>query len=381
MDNFKYGRYEMASVRHTLDELKGAKNVKFRIAYGSDGTTVSNDGIAFNDIWIGERTRRVLLEHFTNNSSTSAKTADQMVNTIVQNKKEDVINIQYHTNFPGDDPFYDANPGDAGARILFYGLSEVPYSFIDGGNAIDFANSYDYKTVVIDSNDVTRRSLINPGFNILLNTTISGGVLSVSGQLTALEDTSNDILTLYIVVTEKTNSGYPAANGETAFNDVFRKFIPDAGGITLKRTWTIGEVFTIPEQVWLIENIKSSSDIEVVAFIQDNSKKQLYQAASEIDQNILTAVENPVLTKGTGFALYPNPTVNKLTIVFGAPLVYNAEIKIYDVRGVIIATYKVGSGSSEFNIENLGLGSGFYLLRISAGGVDLGFKKFIVSAN
>ncbi len=365
-------------VSHTLDELKGTKNVKFRIAFGSDGTTTSSkDGITFDSIWIGERTRRVLLEHFTNNSSKSAETstATQMVNTIAQNKKEDVINIQYHTNFPGDDPFYDADPGDAGARILFYGLSEVPYSFLDGGNKINYANLYDYKTEVIDSNDVTRRSLINPDFNISLNTTISGGILSVNVQITALEDTSFNNLTLYLVVTEKTNSDY----GETVFYNVFRKFIPDAGGISLKNTWAKGDVFTVPEQAWVIENIKSSSDIEVVAFIQNNITRQLYQAASEIDQNILTGIENPVQGNGTGFALYPNPAVNKLTIAFKDPLEYNAEVRIYDVRGVVIASYKVGSGSSEFTIENLGLKRGFYLLRISTGGVDLGFKKFIIS--
>ncbi len=368
--------------RHTLDELKNKKDVKFRIAYGSDGTATNNDGIAFDNIWIGERSRKVLLEHFTNTSSIPGKDATALVNTIVSRKAGDVINIQYHTNFPGTDPFYNENPGDASARILFYGLTKVPYSFIDGGN-IDslYAKIYDYKLASLDSNDVTRRSLINPKFDISLTSTVTGGILTVSGKLTTLEPLNTENLTLYLAVTEKKNTNHTAANGETTFYNVFRKLIPDAGGISLNKNWLKGESFVLSEKTWVIEKTLNLADIEVVAFVQNSITKEVYQTASQVSTNIVVGIENLKNANAESFALYPNPAVNRLTITFEEPLVRDADISIYDIQGTVIKTYKAGSGITEYSIENVGLKGGIYLIRVSKDGVNLGFKKLIVSGD
>ncbi len=364
---------------HTLDELKGQSDVKLRMAYGSDGSFYVRDGIAFDDIWIGDRNRNVLLEHFTNITDVSSSNANALVNTITDNKKEDVINIQYHTNFPGTDPYFNDNPADASARILFYGLTRAPYTFIDGGTKIDFANIFDNDLVKIDSNDVTKRSLMPSKFKISLTADISESILSVRGNITATDSIDSDNLTLFIAITEKENSEYTGANSETTFYNVFRKFIPDAGGISLQKTWTKGETVTIEDQTWLIEKIGNSSDIEVIAFIQNNITKELYQAASETKQEISVGIEDLFSGRGNDFALYPNPAVNKLTISFEEPLSREADIRIYDIRSVIIASYKTTSGISQFSIDNLNLKGGIYLVRITAGSTDLGFKKLIVS--
>ena len=373
------------TVYHKLDDLNGKKNVKFRISYGADSTFTSyDDGIAFDDIFIGERTRKVLIEHFTNSSPLSS-TANGMVNTIAQNSKNDVINIQYHTNFPNPDPYYDDNPGDVSARILFYGLIRTPYSFVDGGNdGPDFANYYDYNqsSTSINTNDIIRRSLLSPGFDISLTTTVSGGVLTVSGKITALQNISSDNnLTLYLAVTEKKNSQHPVTGGDAIFYNVFRKFLPDAGGINLKKTWTKGETYILAEKTWVIEKIQKTSDIDVISYIQDNVKRDVYQAASKTEANIIVGIENLYGGKGTDFALYPNPAVNKLTISFEEPLTANADIKIYDIQGMVIRTFKAGSGSSEFTIDNIGLKGGMYMVRVTVGGKNLGFKKLIVSGD
>lgn len=366
---------------HTLNELKGMKDVKFRIAYGSDGNSSENDGIAIDDIWIGERSRHVLLEHFANTTSLLSSDATAMVNTIAKTKQEDVINIQYHTNFPGTDPFYDKNPADVSARILYYGLTKAPYSFIDGGTGKDFANIFDYRLISIDSNDVSRRSLVKPPFDIVLRTTVSGGVLTVSGSVKALEKIDSDNFTLYIAVTEKENKSYTGAKLEKVFYNVFRKFIPDASGINLKTSWKAGDTVSIAEKSWIIEKTLIASDIEVVAFIQNNSSKVVYQAASEIQRIYTVGIDNLMQGKGGYFSLYPNPATDRLTLAFKDPLNSDADIRIYDIRGIVVASYKAGSGSSEFTIENHGLRGGIYLVRISSAGIDFGFKKLIITGD
>ena len=368
--------------RHTIDELKGMKDVKFRIAYGSDGTAQANEGIAFDDIRINERSRNVLIEHFTNSSCLESKRANALVNDIALKNAEDVINIQYHTNFPGTDPFYNSNPGDVSARILSYGLTRTPYSFIDGGTGKDdFSNIYDYIIADIDNSDILKRSLIHPQFNISLIPVVSGNILSVTVKLTALEDININNLTLFIAVTEKENDAQTGNNGETVFYNVFRKFIPDAGGVILKQTWARGESFTIPDQTWLIKNIINTSDIEVVAFIQNVSTKEVFQAVSEKGPDIIVGIEKMLPDKSTGFSLYPNPARECLTINFEEPLSQVADIRIYDFQGMLIRVYKAGSGSTEFTIENPGLKGGIYLVRLSSGGMDTGFRKLVITGD
>ena len=240
---------------------------------------------------------------------------------------------------------------------------------------------FDYVLADIDGNDVNRRSLINPLFNITLNSEISGGILTVSGQIRALEEINTENLTLYIAVTEKENNDNTGANGETTFYNVFRKLIPDAGGINLDKTWTKGEVFNFSDLTWVISKIQNSADIEVIAFVQNNISKELYQASSQIKLNIVVGIEKLLQGNGNHFALYPNPAVNKLTISFKEPLNKDTDIRIYDMRGIIIASFKAGSGTEEYITDNLGLKPGMYLVRVSADGLDLGFRKLIISGD
>ena len=370
--------------RHGIDMLRGQKDVKFRIVYASDGSSKNNDGIAVDDIWIGERSRTVLFEQFTNSSNIANKDADIVVDTIMAHASKDVINIRYHTNFPGYDPFNAENQADVSARVLYYGLTETPYSFVDGGfnsSENDYAGLYDYNLATPDTNAVRRRSLVDPLFRISVTPNVSGGILTVNGKITALGKVDAENLTLYIAVTEKENTDHTGANGVKIFYNVFRKLMPDGGGINLKKSWIKDEEFTIPAQSWIIQKIKNSSDIEVVAFLQNNITKEVYQAASQVKLNIVTGIENHFTGSSKSFSLYPNPAVNKLTIGFSEPLAGDSDIKIYDLQGLLISAYKAGSGISEYAIDNLKLKSGIYLVRVSRGGIDLGFRKLIITVN
>jgi hypothetical protein len=366
---------------HTLDEVTGKSDVKFRIAYGSDGSS-NQDGIAFDNIRIGERNRNILLEHFTNSTDIPSSNANTAVNVIAKNRKADVINIQYHTNFPGTDPFYTANPGDASARILFYGLTNVPYTFIDGGfSSSNFAKIFDNNLAKIDSNVVTKRSLKPSLFNLSLTTSISDGILSVSGKVKALDVINSDNLTLFLAVTEKVNKKVTGALGETEFYNVFRKFIPDAGGILLKNKWVKGEELNIAEKSWVIDKVLNNSDIEIIAFIQNTVTKEVYQASSQLKPKISTGIEKLLSGKENDFALYPNPAADRLTIEFSEPLTGDSDVKIYNLQGLLVSDYKTGSGISEYTIGDLKLENGIYMVRVSREGIDVGFKKLIITGH
>lgn len=121
--------------RFRLDHLAGEDFVRFRIAFASDSNTVTTDGFegfAFDSVWVGERNRNLLLEHFSNyyHVNTQGDSMDE-INTYVYNdlvynnyNGRDLNLIQYATDFQGQDPLNALNWQDNNARISYYGLTE-----------------------------------------------------------------------------------------------------------------------------------------------------------------------------------------------------------------------------------------------------------------
>ena len=367
---------------HKLDILKGKKDVKLRISYGSDGTSQNNEGTAFDDIWIGERTRNVLLEHFTNSSSPASKSSNVIVNGVVTETGADVINIQYHTNFPGTDQLYLDNPDDASARIIYYGLSRAPYSMIDGGTRKDFSSVYDFSSAVLDSSDLIRRSLISPSFDITLNTQVDGGVLIINSGIEALENLDEANITLYLVVTVK-ELGFvnASSNGERTFMNVFRKMIPDAGGTDLKKSWIKGDKVQLEEKTWTIENVYNASDIEIIAYIQNSITKEVYQAEKSSQNIRVTGIENTHSRAVSQFALFPNPVSDRVTVSFDKVPENGTNIWIYDFTGTILKMYKTGGSQMEYSINDLDFKNGIYLVHIFSDGFDYGYRRLIILEN
>jgi hypothetical protein len=369
---------DWTEARRRLDELNGKLDVKFRIAYGSDGTSQENDGFAFDDIRIGTRTRNVLLEHFTNNSSPSVINANLIVNTLASAMKRDVININYHTNFPGTDMLYNDIPADMSARVLFYGLTRIPWSLIDGGTRNQFAGIYDYLVADLDSTELNKRSLIEPHFMIEIDPVVSGGLLQVDARITALEELDEENLTLYFAVTAKEISTVTSPNGETIFYNTLRKMLPDGGGTKLPKVWNKGQVYDSPDFSWKITNVYDADDIEIIAFIQNNNTRKIYQATASGINDISVGVES-IYGDNAAFSLFPNPAAERLGISFTTPLLMRTTIEIIDFTGRVARKYTAEPGQSTLVIDNTGLVNGVYVVRMKSGNATVGQSKLIIS--
>ena len=198
--------------RHQLNMLIGLKDVQFRIAYGSDGTGNSNKGIAIDNIGIWERERIVLLEHFTNSSDTTCKNADEQIQSAINKYNGDVMDVQYHTSFPGIDPFNEDNPLVPSARVFYYGILDVPYTFLDGGN--NSSHKYDYDLKPLVTNDINKETLNDPKFNIEISSQIQNNSLNVNATLINAQALSPQELTLHIIVIERKITAVEGTNGE-----------------------------------------------------------------------------------------------------------------------------------------------------------------------
>ncbi len=368
------------NVRNKLDVIAGKKDVKFRLVYGSDGTANENEGFAFDNFSIGTRSRNVLLEHFTNYNNTDNKDANELLKEVVDNTGSDVINVQYHTNIPGGDDFYYDNEADVSARMLFYGLSATPYSFVDGGINTFYAFEYNYVlNNRLDSVDLYKRSMINPYFDMDISSQVAEGILTVSCDITALEDVDAQNLTLYVLVIEK-ETDYNAPNGETVFYNVFKKMLPDAGGTDIKKSWLKGESESFDGFSWLIENIYDTGDIEIIAFLQNNASKEVYQSASTYQPDVPTAVYDPVNKDlSNSFSVYPNPASDYLHIDFREELEDAAVLSIYNYAGNKVLSRKLPVGLSELRIDDLHLPEGIFIIRLLRDGRSIAYKKLVIS--
>lgn len=321
-----------------------------------------------------------MLEHFTNYNNTDNKDANELMKEVVDNTGSDVINVQYHTNIPGADDFYYDNEADVSARMLFYGLSGTPYSFVDGGINTNYAFEYNYVlNNRLDSVDLYKRSMINPYFDMDISSQLTEGVLTVSCDITAMEDVDAQNLTLYVLVIEK-ETDYNAPNGETVFYNVFKKMLPDAGGTDIKKSWLKGESESFDGFSWLIENIYDTGDIEIIAFLQNNASKEVYQSVSTYQPDVATAAYDPINEDVTyDFSVYPNPASDYLQIDFRKELESDAVLSIYNYAGNKLLSRKLPGGLSELRIDDLNLPEGIFIIRLLRDGRSIAYKKLVVS--
>lgn len=371
--------YSWVEARQKMDMLNNEKDVKLRIVYGSDGTPQLNDGFAFDDIRITERTRTVLVEHFTNNSEEFyVPDASLIINEHVGNAPKDVVNIQYHTNYPGSDVFYNDNPADPSARKLFYGITRIPYTLYGGGTGVDFARPYDYIIADADSLDMKKRSMVDPLFEINLSAGVTGGIVSVTGDVKALMDISESNMTLNIAVVAREITNVVAPNGEVVFRNVLRKMLPSAGGTDMKKIWVAGESSVFGEFSWVVSGVYDASELEVIAFLQNNNTKKVFQAASS---GILSGINgvNDFNAQNNRFSLYPNPASDHIELSFGEGVARAARIVIYNHTGVAVRTEAVAPGSDKLVIDDLKLPDGFYIIRMYEGAIATGYRKLIIT--
>ena len=343
-------------VRHNLDQLVGYDNVRFRIAFGSDGNATS-DGFAFDDIWIGERSRMVLVEHFTNSSDENCADINPQVNTIVNGYLGDVIDVQYHTSFPGFDQMNEDNPSAPSARSMYYGASSVPWSVVDGTVYNGFSTGF-----VENPQIVELRALEDPLFTIELNTEKSTIGVDVNVTITSQEAITDKNISCQLVVVEKVINSLTGTNGETMFRSVLKKMLPNAGGTNFSHNWWDGQSETI-SATWTYSNVYDPDQVYVVAFVQDEITKEIYQAISDDTTIVFTDIENPVISgEQNFFSIYPNPASDVVNILFSEESNNLRTLEIYDNLGQLVETIKVNSGTRYIRKNTEKYAEGIYMI-------------------
>lgn len=368
-----------------LDEIRvkaGDRPVRFRVAFASTSDNPFGktfDGFAFDDFTIESRNRVVLLEHFTNLSSAESRDEDGKLRTFVEGKSPEVIDIQYHTSFPGADPLNQFNKADPSARALHYAIAEVPRTVMDGIYGVYYKNEPFFRESW-GVNAYNTRALISAPFNIDITL---GDDVSTALEITAEISKNNTAeaiegnLIVQVAVVER----QVTIDGNTYYN-VVRRLLPNAAGNRLFGDWQPED--SRVEQVvqsWNPAVEPGDSEFMIVASIYNEKSKEIYQAA----YMSIPASKMPPMAKVTGvddllskegIHLFPNPAEKEINILFPAPLSDEYTLTVYDLHGVEVYRGTIGRGAEKTTLNTEAYSSGVYSIRLNSS-TDQVIRRFV----
>lgn len=353
-------------VRHSFEDVfrrdgvygDKLKNLRFRVSLGTNNVVV-NDGIAIDDIWIGERPKMALIEHFTNEGEELKNYYNDYKDFLYINGLI-VVDVQYHTNFPNSDNFYYDFQSGVNSRRILYGIdqnADIPSAILDGNQLTTKPINY----LPNQSNQFAVRiqSLNDPLFLINdLEKQISGETISVSFKIEAQETLDNHEITVHTLLVEKEIEG-------NNFVNIVRNMLPDAGGTYFNGSWSEGQTEPIAVSGNL-SNFNNSDNLRLVVFVQDEMSKEIYQVAvsdtlyspADIDDYFANSYMD------YGFAVYPNPARYFINIVFDAPLNKDLNYQIINSEGKMMDSNILMAGSKTYKIDVAGFNNGMYFIHL-----------------
>jgi hypothetical protein len=392
----RQGEWKRASFN--LDKIPVSNRVEviFRIAFGSDGNTLLDDpinttkfeGFAFDNVYIGEKQRNVLVEYFTNAgiSTTANDYLNNLYNAqalIQPGRGSDFYKIQYHIANPSNDPINQENPRDPAARSLYYSVSLPPAAVMDGLLGPYFNTNFNGDQTKITAVELDRRALEKPPFKIELTERANPATDSVN--LTArVEYIGNDSWTTPITLQVALVEGQVGAN-----INVMRKLLLGTEGVLLSATWeNPGDFIERPVNAVVDVPIIDGNNLWLVAFVQDRLNRTVHQmivqpSSPKSQATVVGLEDDPVVESVKNIQVYPNPASRQFNVFvkgYADPQQYERfEWSLIDQRGV---TVMQGPLELDTNfgqqVEIDQLANGMYILLIRQGDKLVAQRKLAI---
>ncbi|SKC60662.1 PKD-like domain-containing protein, partial [Ohtaekwangia koreensis] len=371
--------------RFNLNELP-KDTVVFRIAFGSNSDnnpgTVSN-GFAFDDIYIGEKTRNVLVEHYTNDGNPGLASSE---NYIDQLPSKDFIKLQYHIASPGlEDAINKANPIDNSARAQIYGIRQPPATIMDGILNEYYGKEFDGFTGNITIEDLDRRSLEDPSFeiNINIDPTTAPDILKADINYTFIDklNSFNPPVILQAALVE---------NGVNNNKFSLRKLLYGPEGFIITEPLTAGNIVSFSksdedETHELETPISNGDSLYIIAFAQDKETRRILQTVikkveqTKVSQTPVGIPDDPAIAALKDLQIYPNPASQNIKLYLGDKLTRDYTWKLIDQRGIAVLQGDVNRDlTTPQQIDVTRVANGIYIMAIQTGDRSILYKKIAV---
>ena len=391
VDGFKTARFRLdTDIRN--GDLRGMTSVRFRMAFAASPNTVvaSREGIAFDNIYLGERGRSVLVEHFTNIYTPGINVLQDTLYRRLFNPLygRDVVLLQYHSNndpsITNLDGYFDNSSTISQARSYYYGVFALPRVRINGQNYVastaDFINPYTDYMEYLDM-----EMLEDKTFDIRIPTTpqifqavssATVGSVNSSVVITAAKDLPQAKYVAHAVITEDSLGGIPNTH---KMMSVVRTMLPNAAGTSYEFAWAAGDAQTLTlSSTFPVKlsntssfNTYKPSNLRLVVFVQDDSSKLVHQVATSRNLTIYNgavAVEELPMEEGKEimeFNLFPNPAQDQFNIAFDQALQGEYQWRLVDMLGQTLREGRAQAGTEQLTIPTNEYASGMYIFTIN----------------
>lgn len=363
---------------NNLDSLVGKSLVKFRLAIASNGGQgIGNQGFAFDNVRFAERNKKSILEHFTNSGDLASQFADDYVDEFYLNNSTNLLDIQYHTAYPGEDPMNANSPESAHTRASTLGVNQVPYAVLDGG--IEDEYRYNFKTTEQSpgKEELEILTLEVPKFTLHIDIEFMGDRLAGDVIVKANTDSYTNNLQLYVVIIESEVTAYRGDNGDTHFRNVVLDMLPSPAGKLLTGDWTWGSADTLSYSWDYQPYVEDMEDLGVIAFLQDRETRQILQASSS-HLTSMVGIKSPS-QKIPVLAIYPNPASDLVYVNLGEREGTKGQLQITDLSGRVVMEMEVLPDYSIYQLELGSLPGGLYMVSLIEEGVSKGVNKLILT--
>ncbi|MDO4161293.1 MAG: Omp28-related outer membrane protein, partial [Prevotellaceae bacterium] len=218
----------------------------------------------------GNIRRPVLVEEFTNTACSPCAAFAPTLDSVLRHRMNDVVPIKYHSNYPSSrDQFYLAARADMDKRMDYYNVTGVPRIIFNG--SVGIAD----KRYVDTQLDIALQA--EKKMDMEVNATFIDHVLTVSTDVTPLNDIDNNNLRLFVVaVEEQITLDEPVSNGEEDFYYTARKMLPDADGVSLGTTLEAGKTYSSTVSATL-DNFIDENQLGIVCFVQDIETGEVFE--------------------------------------------------------------------------------------------------------
>ncbi len=306
--------------------------------------------------------KMVMVEEGTQASCGPCASQNPDFDALLDANSTKVVVLKYQTSWPGFDQMNLDNPTEVADRVAYYNFGGVPTGIVNGVEIADDCSFYTGAPACLDQAEIDAANTGTSDFDLDISAELNDGILEISGSVTATTAVAGD-LKLRIALTEQTITSADApggSNGETEFHHVLKKFIPGSAGIALSNSWNVGDTYTINETFDVSTiTIYQFTELEVVAFIQDDGNKSILQAAKDQSVPIMVSFQN---NAGALSATVPDavcsgaqsiaPTV---TIQNGGNATLTSADIVYSINGGADETYNWTGSVATLGTEDVTL--------------------------
>lgn len=238
-----------------------------------------------------QSTRMILFEEFTSASCYWCGVFNPAFQTLLNNNSTKCTSIKYQSNF-GYDPMYDHNPTESSARGSYYTVPGYPDCVMDG-------NQFHGSPSQVNQTKINNRYAIPSPFEITINQQVSPDEDSiyVTALIKATEAVSGNLVAHLVVIEKHIHfNTAPGTNGEKDFYNVMKKMLPGSTGTPIPNSMQAGDYVILTES-WKLANVYKISELSVVGFVQNNTTKEIMQAANTTAAPITALFNNDAQLK------------------------------------------------------------------------------------